>query len=670
MLKTIPTISLRPFTYNAAGQPISATDPLGNSTQFAYDGGDLVSVTNPLGQTASRFVDAAGRVLSVTNPLGQTAGFEYDALNRMTRVTDPLQGVTQFAYDPNGNLLSLTDGRGNSTTYAYDNTDRVQTRTDPLLHSESYQYNQNGSLSQHTDRKSQVTNYTYDSLDRLSTVTYADNSTISYTYDAVSRLTQVTDSLYGTIVYAYDNLDRVLSDTTPLGTVSYAYDALGRRATMTVPGQSIVNYSYDNANRLTQITQGTSTVSFAYDNADRRTSLTLANGVVTQYSYDADSRLTSLTYTKGGATLGNLTYLYDAAGRRASVGGSFARTGLPSAVNTASYNAANQQTAFGSQALAFDLNGNLTNDGTNAYVWNTRDQLVSISGSVTASFQYDAVGRRRSKTIGGAQTTFLYDRDNVVQEQSSSTANILAGGLDEFFARSDSSGTSSLISDALGSAVALTDSSGAVQSQYSYDPFGNASISGTSSGNSSQYTGRENDGTGLFYYRARYYSSSLQRFISEDPIGLVGGINEYAYVDDDPVNSVDPFGLERLHPQAGTWDGPVAPPLGGRKPLLDRLAHSANYAAQFWRQVRDEERTKGNMAAAAGAGLLSELCGGPDQLDYPHFGAPIDAGMPVSPVGAGPLRFSEDASALIKLAKEAKRRGVTAGECNILKGVV
>jgi len=534
--------------YNSASQPISTTDPLGNTAQFSYDGGDLKAVTNPLGHSVSRFIDAAGRVVSITNPLGQTIRYEYDALNRMTRATDPMQGVTQFSYDPNGNLLSLTDARNNVTSYVYNNMDRIQTRTDPLNHAESYQYDQNGNLTQHTDRKNQVTNYTYDSLDRLSQITYADSSTISYTYDAVSRLTQATDSISGTITYAHDNLDRLLSETTPQGTVSYAYDALGRRVTMSVSGQSVVNYGYDNANRLTQITQGSSTVSFAYDAGDRRTSLMLPNGVVTDYSYDAASRLTGLTYKKSGVVLGNLNYLFDASGKRVSIGGSFARTGLPSAVSTAGYNAANQQTAFGSQTLAFDLNGNLTNDGTNTYVWNARDQLSSISGSVTASFQYDAVGRRRSKTIGGTQTSFLYDRYNVVQEESNGTTNILAGGLDEFLLRSDSSGVVSPIVDALGSTISLTDSAGAVQTNYTFQAFGGTTTAGAASANTQTYAGREDDGIGLLYYRSRYYSPTLQRFISQDPIGLGGGdINLYAYVGNDPVDFLDPMGLLKVY---------------------------------------------------------------------------------------------------------------------------
>lgn len=151
---------------------------------------------------------------------------------------------------------------------------------------------------------------------------------------------------------------------------------------MTVTGQPPVNYTYDNANRLTQITQGIATVTIAYDAADRRTSLILPNGVSTEYTYDAASQLTAITYRKGAAVLGNLTYAYDAAGQRTQIGGSYARTGLPSGVASATYNAANQQAAFGRQSQTFDLNGNLTSDGNNTYTWNARNELVSMTGPV------------------------------------------------------------------------------------------------------------------------------------------------------------------------------------------------------------------------------------------------------------------------------------------------
>src|SRR5438093_673593 len=209
---------------------------------------------------------------------------------------------------------------------------------------------------------------------------------------------------------------------------------------MDVPGQSQVSYAYDDADQLRIITQGTSVVSFAYDDAGRRTSHTLPNGIVTEYVYDAASRLTALTYRLGGNTLGTLTYDYNDAGDRVTVGGTWARTLQPAAVASATYNAANHQLTFAGQRLTSDLHG---------------------------------------KRPRGATT-----------------------------------------------------------------------VAGTSTTNSYGYTGRENDGTGLYYYRARYYHPGLQRFISQDPVGVQDGDNLYAYVGGNPLARVDPFGLSWEYSQS------------------------------------------------------------------------------------------------------------------------
>jgi RHS repeat-associated protein len=587
------------FGYSSTGQATSATNALGKTTQLGYDSGDLVTVTGPLGQTVNSFVDSAGRVLSVTDPIGRTAKLEYDLLNRPTRVTDPLQGATASAYDPNGNVLSVTDPRNNAISYVYDNMDRVQSRTDPLLRASTYLYDNNGNLRQATDRKSQVTTSTYDALNRLTLVTYANSSTSSYTYDSGNRLTQVIDSISGTITYTYDSLDRVTSEATPQGTVSYTYDAAGRRTTMAVPGQATVSYSYDNGNRLTQISQSATMVSFSYDASSRVTTQTLPNGVVTEYAYDDASRLTSLTYKKSGNTLGNLTYGYDSTGRRTRIGGTLATTGLPQAVTSTTYNSANQQTGFGGQTLTYDNNGNLTSDGTNTYTWNARNQLVSMSGpGLSASFQYDALGRRSGKTINAVTTGFLYDGLNIVQEQSggSASANVLTGAIDQLFSRSDSSGTANSLTDALGSVTALTDSNGTIQTQYTYEPFGKTTATGATSNNPSKYTGREDDETGLYYYRARYYSPNLQRFISEDPIGLAGGSNLYAYVHNNPVSFTDALGLKPNEP----WISEVA--------FCAFLGRAGSFAAGFGDTITggltDKARdwTRANDAVDKGSG--------------------------------------------------------------------
>lgn len=309
---------------------------------------------------------------------------------------------------------------------------------------------------------------------------------------------------------------------------------------------------YDNANRLTQVQQCTNTVTIGYDAADRRTSLTLPNGNSVIYAYDAASQLTSLTYKQGMTVIGDLTYTYDLAGNRIKQGEAFARTTIPPALSTVSYNANNQQITFGTNTETYDLNGNLatvTEAGSTAtYTWNVRNQLTGISVTgFSASFTYDSFGRRTGKTVQGTTTNFVYDGLNPVQEKNGGavTANLLTGlGIDEFFQRTDGVGTSALLPDALGSTVALGDNTGTLQTQYTYEPFGSATTSGTASSSSYKYTGREDDGTGLYYYRARYYHPRLQRFIAEDPIGFAGrDVNIYGYVRGNPVTRRDPKGL-------------------------------------------------------------------------------------------------------------------------------
>ncbi|WP_181885670.1 RHS repeat-associated core domain-containing protein [Trinickia dinghuensis] len=266
--------------------------------------------------------------------------------------------------------------------------------------------------------------------------------------------------------------------------------------------------------------------------------------------------MTGISYANGGTTLGNVTYAYDNAGRRTQIGGSVATITLPAALTSAT----------------FDANGNLTADGSLGYGWDSRNRLISLTGAATASFAYDATGRRTGKTINGTTTNFLYDGVNVVQELAGGTpsANLLTGlGIDEVFSRTDSLGTRSFVTDALGSTVALTDGSGAVKTSYAYEPYGNTTTSGEVNANSAQYTGRENDGTGLYYYRARYYNPGFSRFVAEDPIGLAGGANPLAYAGGNAISFVDPLGTTRW-PDYLTLTVPTPIPFVGISVSLDR----------------------------------------------------------------------------------------------------
>jgi RHS repeat-associated protein len=467
--------------------------------------------------------------------------------------------VTSFAYDGAGNLRTVTDARNNLTTFTYDNMDRLATRKDALNNIESYEYDGNGNLVRLTDRNGQITTFGYDGLNRrtfvgFGTVGSTYTSTIDYTYDAGNRVTSIADSRGGTITRTFDGLDRVTQEITPnspANGIQYTYDAASRRQSMTVGSLTPVNYGYNVANQLTSVARGSTSVSLAYDPAGRPRTVTLPDGIVETYIYDDASELTGITYTSGSTTLGDLFYGYDQAGRRKAAWGGFARTGLPAATTqAASYNANNQLTAWNGTSLTYDPNGNLTAFGSQTYTWNDRNQLASTNGGA-ASFAYDGVGRRVRKTVGGSTTKYLYDGANVVQEQDSGnapTANLLTGlGTDQVFSRTDSAGERSFLVDALGSIIALADPSGAITTSYTYEPFGAAASSGASSTNSILFTGRENDGgAGLYFHRARYYSPTFGRFIAEDPLGFPGGpdVNLYAYVVNNPVGLIDPFGLD------------------------------------------------------------------------------------------------------------------------------
>ena len=538
-------------TRNAAGQIQSVTSAAEDTVSLGYTNGIISSISDALGNSTKFAVDGAGRIVGVTDPLGNPTSVVYDVLSRIVQIVEANGAVTSFGHDADGNLITLTDANGGITTYAYDAMDRQASRTDPLGGIEVYSFDDNNNLVQFVDRRGTVRAYNYDGLNRPVFVGFGQSgsgyeSSISYDWDAGNRLTQAVDSIAGTIVRTYDGLDNLTEELTPQGEVSYSYNA-SQRASMRVAGQNVISYTWDNAHRLTGITQGTAAVGISYDTANRRTSLTLPNGVNIGYSFDNDSRITGLTYTAGSSQLGNLTYVYDVDGRVIGKGGSLAATTLPSAISGNTYNAANEMLNFGGQALTYDANGNLTNDGVNTYTWDARNQMSAISGGTNAGFIYDGFGRRTSKTVGQNTTQYIYDWLNPVQEiQGGALSASLLTGLrpDEYFFRSDSEGNvSSVLTDALGSTIGLVGSTQTVATSYNYGPFGSTASGGASSTNSYQFTGRENDGTGLFEYRSRYYDSSLQRFVSQDPIGFAGGdSNLYAYVRNEPTNHRDPTG--------------------------------------------------------------------------------------------------------------------------------
>jgi RHS repeat-associated protein len=581
-----PKLDEYTITPDWQGRPLTLTNEFGKTTTLAYEGADLKSITDPLSRTVQYITDAVGRTMTTIQPLGQRTYQDWDRLNRLVKITDALGQTIVFTYDDNGNVLSQVDQRNKTITNTYTAAGRLWTRRDALLKTETNLYEPGGLLKQRTDRKGQFSGVTYDAMGRVKTIGFgataaaptAYTSTITLTWDKGNRLRQIADSVHGTTTRDYDDLDRLIKEVTPQGEVHYTYYPGGQPKTMIVrngaPGaqtvQPTVTYTWDELDRIKTISQAAGaingntvqTVRFGYDKVGRRTSTTLANGSIVQYGYDDADQLKWIAYRKADFTLiGDLTYGYDANGRRISVGGSLAKLNLPgSDVTDAQYDDNNRLTRWAGKTFTYDDNGNLTGDGTNTYQWDARNQLKTISAGATqiASFQYDAFGRRSGKTIGASTTGFVYgglDEANFVQELlgTSNTAGVkamsLTAGIDETLLRTNANGSQrhSVLADGNNNTVRLLDQGQAKVVDFAYEPYG-VTTADAATDFSQQYTGRENDNpgnaNGLYYYRARYYMPGCGRFISEDPIGWASGqANNYAYVGGDPISYTDPSGL-------------------------------------------------------------------------------------------------------------------------------
>ncbi len=172
---------------------------------------------------------------------------------------------------------------------------------------------------------------------------------------------------------------------------------------------------------------------------------------------------------------------------------------------------------YSNSTVRFYVNGSLVDTSTKIYTMGSNNKAFSIS-TATQSFdgRLDDL-RYYNRALSDTEISQVYG------EQAT--------------------GSSTYLADALGSIVALADSNKVIQTEYDYEPFGATTTTGAGNKNSYKFTGREDDGTGLYYYRARYYHPALGRFVSEDPFWMTDGPNMYAYVRNNPLTWTDPFGL-------------------------------------------------------------------------------------------------------------------------------
>ncbi len=459
---------------------------------------------------------------------------------------------------------------------------------------ESYVYDAIGNLTSKTDRKAQTINYVYDALSRLTHKGYPDATGVDYVYDLAGKIKQVTDptGVYGS---AYDNMGRLVGTSTQYAFIpgqtfsnTYAYDAGSKRTSFTSPHGGTDTYAYDTVSQLTSITDSaTGQFTFGYDALGRRTALNRPNGVNTSYGYNSLSRLLSVLHQNGATTLDGAGYTYDNAGNRTAktnylnstteqytydaiyqltqvvqgatttesysydaVGNRLSSLGM----SPYAYNSSNQLTATPAATFTYDGNGNtltkVDSSGTTMYTWDFENRLSSVvlpASAGTVTFKYDPFGRRLQKGSSVGIKNYLYDGSNSVEEIDQ-TGTLLARyaqgtGIDEPIGESRGAASGFYEQDGLGSVTSLSSFAGALVDTYTYNSFGASTASTGTLLNPFQYTGRDFDSeTGIQYYQARYYDSVNGRFINEDRVRFKGGINFYRYVNNNPVNLVDPFG--------------------------------------------------------------------------------------------------------------------------------
>ncbi len=572
-VKTDPDSAATTYTYDAVGHVRYVDDPAGRRIQYDYlPDGEVSMVTYGVGSTSPRVTSADyyadgsvrhyrdglymetgqdfGTVESVRDPWGREAGARYGAGGQYELKT----------LDAAGNLIQIrirdsapvSGGVDRYINFTYDDANRQTSKIVPTT----------------TTGQNLTTNYVYGLADELLSATFTDDRTggttqrVAYSYDpGVGRTTSETWwEKYG---------------VTSGFTTGYEYDASGNRTAIVWSDGFKATYAYDTGNRLTQvgwIRPGVGSGTYATYTPDPQGMLglaTFANGSTMTVSHKDSGDVYRAVYAWPGATSSTFTYGYDASHLQNYENTSVNAYGwLPTANSTMTYSGISGQSVglyneYGQVTInstpttfIYDTRSNMSSNGSMVFTYdyeNRMERVTNLLGAEIVKYDYDPVGRRSVKALtGGAKTAFIHAGGMEIADVDTSTGAIVrryipGGGADAWVAFVDEQASGAIKyvhQDKHNSVIALSNSAGAVATadQFSYDPYGQSSSS--TAGFPFRYTGQRLDPeTGLYYYRERYYDPKNGRFMQNDPIGVDGGLNLFAYTTNDPLNHRDSQGL-------------------------------------------------------------------------------------------------------------------------------
>ena len=627
------------YSYDALGNVVAETDALGNTTEYGYTvDGLLNSISYANGSTVKAKYDLAGNLVEETDTEGNATEYAYDAVGRITAVTDALGNVTEYGYDSSDNLTQITDALGQVTSYTYDLNGNLTSETDALGNVTEYTYTIDGLLETVVDAEGKKTRYTYDKTGNALSADFAGEQQVKNSYNEIGKLTSVTTEA-GATEYQYNEQGYLISVTEPDGNaVKYTYDSHGNRSSMTYPDGKTVKYKYDEMNRLISVkgtdrkvtkyeydllgqrisTKGkTEKTSYSYDEVGNLVSQTSTGGysVSLDYAYDLSGRMISENRTENGTALES-SYIYDALGQLTefkqsngysenysydAVGNMSAKT-VNGIKTNYTYNAANQLISDGTSEYSYDANGNLvekSNDGgVTYYTYNAMSLLENwTDGSTSENYSYNASGLLSSVENNGVTTELtwdiLYGDGEVIESRTNEAVTDYTYGLERISAMTDKTRTE-YVYDGRGSVAAElsyeTDwytLGGALSEKSvitkSYTPFGEQLTEESSGfGYDGEYY---NSATGTVYLRARFYEPEMNRFSQKDIVrGSItnpNSLNRYSYVQNDPINFVDPSGqlFERVKSgwnkfttKVKSWFTPTP-----KEPKVDAVTGAAPY---------------------------------------------------------------------------------------------